>query len=75
MSLNQLYVQSLEQAQGSLEAAKQDLQGEEITLRDGGVIDDGMIDGALFHAQEAVAKITRLRDALRSVAEAAKPKG
>lgn len=68
--MSNLYVTALEQIQGSLRAADDDCQDEEGTLRDGGDIDDGMLDGALFHAKEGVARLEKLIAAVRSTSEA-----
>lgn len=67
--MSDLYITALEQIQGSLRAAADDCQDEEGTLREGGVIDDGMLDGALFHAKEGVARLEKLIAAVRSAPE------
>lgn len=61
-----LTIRALEVIQGSLRAAADDCHGEEKALRDGDTIDDGMLDGALFHAKEGVARLEKLIAAVRS---------
>ena len=45
-------------------AAHDDCQSEEAGLREGTEIDACQIDGAIFHAEEAVQRLKLLRDAM-----------
>lgn len=62
-----LNIQALAQIQGCLMAAHDDCQSEECGAREGDPIDVCMIDGAIFHAEDAVRKMKLLRDSLLSV--------